>query len=386
MKIGIVLSGGGSKGAYQIGFWKALKKLHIKYDIVTGTSVGALNAALMTQKTYYKGLYLWENLSFEDVIDEKINEDITTKKGKHAIFKTYAKGVKNGGISVMNLEKTIDQVLNIKKIYRSKVDMGIVIVKAENLRPILLTKKQISPNDLKNYLIASASCFPAFKKKNIDNTEYIDGGFFDNLPINLAIDMGAEEIIAVDLKEIGIKRRVKNKNIKITTISPRNDIGSFLVFDSDSAKRAIRLGYNDTMKTFNRLDGFNYTFKKNHLHKNYLKYNKILINKYEIYFKEEDFIEILERLGSILEIDDSNIYSFRKYNKLLKEKFLQIKSDLTISNLIDENNIKQLFSSKIVLKYIYDILDTNDERLEKVIKIFYKEYEEVLYLKCILEV
>ena len=46
----IVLSGGGSKGSYQIGAWKALRKLKINYDIVTGTSVGALNGALMVQK------------------------------------------------------------------------------------------------------------------------------------------------------------------------------------------------------------------------------------------------------------------------------------------------------------------------------------------------
>lgn len=386
MKIGIVLSGGGSKGAYQIGVWKALKKLHVKYNIVTGTSVGALNAALMTQGTYYKGLHLWKNLSFEDVIDEQINEDITTKKGKHTILKTYAKGIKNGGFSIENLEKTIDQILNIKKIYRSKVDMGIVTVKADDLHPILLTKKQINPHDLKNYLIASASCFPAFKKKNIDDIEYIDGGFFDNLPINLAIEMGAEEIIAVDLKEIGIKRRIKNQDVKITTISPRNDIGSFLIFDSNSSKRAIRLGYNDTMKTFDKLDGMNYTFKKNDIHKNYLKYNKILLSKYQLIFKEKEFLKMIERLGTIFEIDDSNIYSFKKFNSLLKKEFLQIKSDLTINNLIDEKNIKHLFSSKIVLKYIYDALDKKDERLKKIVKIFSKEYEAVLYLKCILEV
>ena len=52
----LVLSGGGSKGAYQIGAWKALKKLHIKFDIVTGTSVGALNGALVTQKSYRKAI------------------------------------------------------------------------------------------------------------------------------------------------------------------------------------------------------------------------------------------------------------------------------------------------------------------------------------------
>lgn len=49
MKRAIVLSGGGARGAYQIGVWKALRELNIKYDIITGTSVGALNGALMIQ-------------------------------------------------------------------------------------------------------------------------------------------------------------------------------------------------------------------------------------------------------------------------------------------------------------------------------------------------
>lgn len=386
MKLGIVLSGGGSKGAYQMGVWKALRRLHIKYDIVTGTSVGALNAALMTQKTYYKGLSLWKNLTFEDVVDEEIEADITTRKGKNTILKTYAKGFRNGGISITNLEKTLDKILDIKKIYHSKIDMGIVTVKSKNLSPLLLTKRQIEPKNLRNYLIASASCFPAFKKKNINDVEYIDGGFFDNLPINLAIDMGAQEIIAVDLKEVGIKRKVKNKNIKITTISPRNDTGSFLIFDSDLSKRAIQLGYNDTMKTFHHLDGINYTFKKNHLHKNYLKYKDVFEKRYELKIKEEEFNQIIENLGYIFQLDDSKIYSINHYNHLLKNKFLKVKSDLTISNLIEENKIRQLFSSQIVLKYIYEILDKDDERLEKAIKLFSNEYKETLYLKCMLEV
>ena len=55
----VVLSGGGSKGSYQIGVWKALRKLKIKYDIVTGTSVGALNGALMVQNKFHKACKLW---------------------------------------------------------------------------------------------------------------------------------------------------------------------------------------------------------------------------------------------------------------------------------------------------------------------------------------
>ncbi len=44
---GIVLDGGGARGAYQIGAWKALKEAGIKINAVAGTSVGALNGALI---------------------------------------------------------------------------------------------------------------------------------------------------------------------------------------------------------------------------------------------------------------------------------------------------------------------------------------------------
>ncbi|MBP3941474.1 MAG: patatin-like phospholipase family protein, partial [Christensenellaceae bacterium] len=46
-KKAVVLSGGGARGAYQAGAWKALRELDYQFDIVTGTSVGALNAAMM---------------------------------------------------------------------------------------------------------------------------------------------------------------------------------------------------------------------------------------------------------------------------------------------------------------------------------------------------
>ena len=49
-KLGLVLSGGGSKGAYEIGVYKALKKLHKNIDIVTGTSIGAINGLFIVQK------------------------------------------------------------------------------------------------------------------------------------------------------------------------------------------------------------------------------------------------------------------------------------------------------------------------------------------------
>ena len=71
MKRAIVLSGGGSKGAYQIGVWKALRKMKIKYDIVTGTSIGSVNGIMMVQKEYHKAKYLWDNISYDDIFNVK---------------------------------------------------------------------------------------------------------------------------------------------------------------------------------------------------------------------------------------------------------------------------------------------------------------------------
>lgn len=46
MKLGVVLSGGGAKGAYEAGFLKALNEFNIQPDAIAGTSIGALNGAI----------------------------------------------------------------------------------------------------------------------------------------------------------------------------------------------------------------------------------------------------------------------------------------------------------------------------------------------------
>ena len=57
---GIALEGGGAKGAYQIGVWRALREAGIRYHMVAGTSVGALNGALMAMRDYDSAVRLWK--------------------------------------------------------------------------------------------------------------------------------------------------------------------------------------------------------------------------------------------------------------------------------------------------------------------------------------
>lgn len=408
----VVLSGGGSKGAYEIGVWKALRKLHISYDIVTGTSVGALNAAFMVQKDYFKAMLLWYNLKYDMVYDSGM--EIKSNKD----FVKYAKKIiSEGGIKVKNLESTVKKYVNVKKIYNSKIDLGLVTVRFPSFEPVELTKKEIPMEKFRDYLVASSSCFPAFQTKEIDGLEYVDGGFYDNLPINLAIDMGAKEVIAVDLDEIGLKKRVKDTSVPIKVISPKSDIGSFLVFDKVSSRRAIALGYNDTMKAYGKFDGNMYTFKKDSLKNNYSKYNQAYVNYfhsflnikdqgiitkilhlsiYDKMFSEnrkeilfEKFNEIVERVGLIFEVDETPIYSISKYNKILLSHLNKFSNEAFEEIYSNRNNakIKRLFHDDLMVAYLYHNLKQNSDidDISNLVMLFPNAFLSALYLYVVQE-
>ncbi len=343
MKRAIVLSGGGAKGAYQIGVWKALKKLKIDYSIVTGTSVGALNGAFFVQKDYLKAVHMWYHMSFAHVF-EHMDGDYHTLEGKKNILLTYAKGILNGGMNISRLEKTLEKYLNVKRFYHSPIDFGLITVNVTDMKPVSICKKDINPQDLKDYLIASASCFPAFPIKEIHGKKYIDGGYYDNIPIHLALDLGADEIIAVDLKAIGLKKKVKDRSVPITYITPRCDLGSFLVFDKTLARRAMRLGYLDTLKIFHKLEGNSYTFYCGEIekltHKYFEPFYQLLDLKQQEYIKHKSknlemfVLEIMEFLGKSFSLPEDRIYSARKFYYLLKKKFKKTK-------LLDLQSIKE---------------------------------------------
>ena len=71
--VALVLGGGGGKGAYQIGVWKALRELGVERNVtaVTGTSVGALNALLFATGNYELAESIWSNLSTEQILTPK---------------------------------------------------------------------------------------------------------------------------------------------------------------------------------------------------------------------------------------------------------------------------------------------------------------------------
>ena len=202
--LGLVLEGGGARGAYQIGAWKALRELGMEFKGVAGTSVGALNGAMICQDDFDLAYEIWHEISFEKIL--KIDEELILKIKEREVFpenffhlmKTIRELFREGGLDITPLRQLLNKYIREDKIRHSGKDFGIVTVALTDFRPVELYIEDIPRGRVIDYLMASAN-LPFFKIDKIDGKLYIDGGFFDNLPIKLLTAKGYKDIIAVRL-------------------------------------------------------------------------------------------------------------------------------------------------------------------------------------------
>lgn len=120
MKTAFVLGGGGSKGAYEIGVWKALKELNIHFDIVTGTSIGAMIGAMIVQDDYEKCLKLWEKLTVDQVIKNGVNFDFDIERlmSQKDQYKTFLSSMlENKGADISPFCAMIDEMFDEEKFF-----------------------------------------------------------------------------------------------------------------------------------------------------------------------------------------------------------------------------------------------------------------------------
>lgn len=263
-KKAVVLAGGGSRGAYQIGAWKALRELDYHFTMITGTSVGALNGAVMTLGDYALGERIWSQITTERIFDYTPEGDISTPQVQKKVMKSFVKKVvKDHSIDQAPLKELLEQTLDVDRIYASDIDFGLVAMTYPALKPALLFKEQIPKEHFIDFLMASSAFFPAMKPYRIKDETYIDGGFYDTVPIRMAAERGAEEIVVIDLKAIGLRKKLKDKDakIRIIKVAPKEDLGFTMLFDADLAKTNIQRGYLDTMKAFGVYTGWYYTFR-----------------------------------------------------------------------------------------------------------------------------
>ena len=252
----LVLAGGGARGSYQVGVWRALMELDWHPQIITGTSVGSLNGAMFVLDLYETARDMWLTIRSRDVME--LPDEGADLSALHQFLRSV---VKAGGMDVSPLEDIVERVLDEDALRAAPTRFGLVTVESRGLKPRELTLDEIPEGRVKDYLMASAACFPALRARDIDGKKFLDGGYSDNMPTGLAKKMGAEELVCVDLEGVGITR----PNLTgLPTVMVRSywELGDILHFDPDTARRNIELGYYDTLRAFGRLRGCAYAVAK----------------------------------------------------------------------------------------------------------------------------
>ncbi len=304
---GLVFAGGGARGAYQIGVWKALREMNIDIDIVTGTSVGALNGALFAQNRFDDAYEMWNNMSMSTVFrDEhgtfemidKIYRDGLKEANFETAKKLYNHITKNKGLNVDPLRELIEKYLDEDLLASSGIEYGLVTVNITEKKPQKIYASELDKNELKYYVLGSA-LFPGFNQDKNHSTKFFDGGLIDNMPIKMVKEKGYKDIIAVNLRNT---RKPNYKDINLTYICPSEPLGSILHFNQENAQKNISLGYLDALKVFNKLQGNKYFFTN-------VPTEKELITSF-INLNNEDREIICNYLG--IQINYSDRYLFEK--------------------------------------------------------------------------
>lgn len=298
---GLVLAGGGTRGAYQVGSWKALQELNINIKGIVGASIGALNGALFLQNDYALVSKMYETIKINNIMKVSGVDGNKNIFDLSNIFNLASNYKKQNGIDNTPLRKMIEKYIDMDKLYNSEIDFGLVTYSVKNRQPLQKFKDDIPKEEMVNYLLAS-SCFPIFKPQIINNEEYYDGGLYDSAPTNMLIEKGCKNIILVDIAGVGFSRKLTtSKGIYLKTIRPSQDLGGTFEFNHDRIVKNIKLGYLDTKRAFNKLQGHIY------------------------YFKNEEFQKMLEifNLETIYGLEyAAQIYHMYKYREYTFEEFI----------------------------------------------------------------
>ena len=270
-KVAFVLSGGGVRGSFQVGFLKAAREYGFSPDIITGVSVGALNAAAYIQDDHDRLEALWENMSFESIYGDGGKQDgrmdnvgqfirftlewLFNQRDRSGKLKKAGQAM---GVKPVGLEKIVYGMLDEDKVRSSKIDFAINLTQVyergigfTRMREKTLTKEEIPLGQMAEYILGTSAFWPLFESKEIDGNIYIDGGVSNNIPIEKALEMGANEIIVVRAgsgagrERKARKRRVLSgvKDVRVVTMGMDFDLGRPVTFDNKVSRQGLEAGY-----------------------------------------------------------------------------------------------------------------------------------------------
>lgn len=282
--IGLVFAGGGGKGSYEIGVWKYIHEMGLEQYVraVSGTSVGALNAALFVGASYEIAEDLWLNIEPGKILTPKkiTLEELTNWLARNGLKKVNPLKMVAGfaAAKTMMVAETIAQTMLIKLRADNMFSReGLISLIEEGINFPFLQGSEIpcfatclrcptmqieryklndyDESDITKLLLASSAIPIVFPNEEFNGEMYCDGGVpfvGDNIPVQPIYDMGIENIIVVHLGQENILNREAFPNSRLIEIVPSEDLGNALTgtmdFTSSGSEKRIQLGYEDAKR------------------------------------------------------------------------------------------------------------------------------------------
>lgn len=261
--LGLVLEGGGARGAYHIGAYKALLEEGFTFDGVVGTSIGALNGALIAQGDIDKAYTLWQNISAKmlfglpDKSWSHIIDDGIQMKEVPELMKTFSNILKKKGLDKSEIKKLLTEVIDEEKLRKSSMDFGFVTYSLTDLKSLEYFKEDVPEGMMVEYILASAN-LPVFQIEKTEGKILLDGGVYDNLPVQLLTRKGYKDLVLIRTFAVGRVKKFNQDEVNALFIEPTEDLGNIMDFNPEKARYLLQLGYFDVKKKFQNLKGLKY--------------------------------------------------------------------------------------------------------------------------------
>ena len=256
----LTLAGGGGKGAYEIGVWQALREIGLEKNLiaVSGSSSGALNAALISLNEFDKAKTIWSSIMPKQFLD--INYDTIIGPLNTLVKRTLTAGL----CSRDGLIEIIDKYLNLEQLAGARIPAYVSISRyssdcidclSEKPQVEYISLSEVSPDDARQFLLASSAMPYIYPPEIIHGNVYRDGGLADNVPIYPMTSVGADNLIVVKLEpDDKVDTSLYSKFKEVVEIIPSREIGDLfdgtLEFTSRNVMFRMLLGYYDTLRIF----------------------------------------------------------------------------------------------------------------------------------------
>ena len=267
MRVGIVLAGGGAKGAYQVGVLKALEEFRIMPFVtdISGTSVGALNALAYTQG-YRQAQKTWDMINEETILQipgrdflANIQEKLMNWKIPRGFYRVKKiLGPILGPIAMLGifsregLEKII-QSFDLERIANEIPELYATVVPVEfPLKAETISLRDHNSKDFTDLLLASSAIPVVFPPQNYRGNPYWDGGFDiagrGKFPVEILKEK-CDFIIGVDMQPDPGKRKKNEKKVDIYIASDtyfmEGILSKTMNFNKELYGKMHDLGYHD---------------------------------------------------------------------------------------------------------------------------------------------